>query len=104
MVGPAELPTRKEIKDLTRDETIGNPYVSPCLAHRNAPSERVQAASNVEFEGLEHFVYFGRQRLGHWIARTRYAAYDADDQPLGEFSRRQDAYAAVAGISEGGAR
>jgi hypothetical protein len=59
-----------------------------------------------EFEPLDHSVYDGRRRLGRYvrIAPIWYAAYDAEDRPLGEFSRRQDAYAAVAGISAGGAQ
>jgi hypothetical protein len=53
------------------------------------------------FEPLEHSVYEGRRRLGRYaqIAPTWYAAFDAEDRSLGEFSRRQDAYAAVAAIS-----
>jgi hypothetical protein len=42
----------------------------------------------------------GYERIG----KRKYAAYDAEDRPLGEFSRRQDAYAAVAGVSGGGAQ
>jgi hypothetical protein len=62
------------------------------------------AKQNAEFEPLEHSVYEGRRRLGRYlrIAPTWYAAYDAEDRPLGEFSRPQDAYAAVSGISGGG--
>lgn len=58
------------------------------------------------FEPLEHSVYEGRRRLGRYvrIAPTWYAAFDAEDRPLGEFSRSQDAYKAVVAISAGGAR
>jgi hypothetical protein len=55
------------------------------------------------FEPLEHSVYEGRRRLGRYvrIAPTWYAAFDAEDRPLGEFSRPQDACKAVVAISQG---
>ncbi|WP_298884376.1 hypothetical protein [uncultured Bradyrhizobium sp.] len=56
-----------------------------------------------EFEPLNHSVYFGRQRLGRYtrIALKRYAAFDAEDRPLGEFSLPGDAFWAVAVFGEG---
>ena len=103
MVGPAELPALKEIKDLRCGETIGIPNVSLCLSQRTvslAPNKKS------DFEPLEHSVYHGRRRLGRYacVAPKRYAAYDADDRPLGEFKRRKDAYAAVGRNSERGAQ
>jgi hypothetical protein len=59
-----------------------------------------------KFEHLEHSVYDGRRRLGRYIriAPAWYAAYDAEDRSLGEFSRCQDAYTIVAGIAAGDAK
>lgn len=56
-----------------------------------------------EFEPLDHSVYYGRQRLGRYtrIAAKRYAAFDADDQPIGEFTLPRDAFWAVAVFGEG---
>lgn len=50
-----------------------------------------------KFEPLEHSVYLGRERLGHYsrIGAKLYAAFDAKDRLLGEFRRRKDAYIAV---------
>lgn len=55
-----------------------------------------------DFEPLEHSVYFGRQRLGRYcrIAERLYAAFDAEDHPLGEFRAIRAAYAAVAGAGD----
>jgi hypothetical protein len=55
-----------------------------------------------DFEPLEHSVYFGRQRLGRYsrIAERLYAAFDAEDRPLGEFRAIRAAYAAVAGVGD----
>ena len=46
---------------------------------------------------LLHAVYFGRERLGHYvrISSKRYNAYDAENRPLGRFRGRSAAYAAV---------
>jgi len=54
-------------------------------------------------ERLEHTLYEGRRRLGRFerIAATLFAAFDAEDRPLGEFSSLHDAYAAVSAISDG---
>lgn len=51
------------------------------------------------FEALEHSVYSGRQRLGRYsrIAPRLYAAFDAEDRPLGNFQAARAAYAAVVG-------
>jgi hypothetical protein len=64
--------------------------------------QRVSATDpKSNFEPLEHSVYEGRRRLGRYvrIAPTWYAAFDAEDRPLGEFSRPKDAYTAIAAIS-----
>jgi hypothetical protein len=103
LVGPAGLTALKEIKDLRCGETIGIPNVSLCLSQRTvslAPKKKS------DFEPLEHSVYRGRRRLGRYarVAPKRYAAYDADDRPLGEFKRRKKAYAAVGRNSERGAQ
>jgi hypothetical protein len=48
--------------------------------------QSVSAASpKPDFEHVEHSVYEGRQRLGRYerIAPACYAAYDAEDRPLG---------------------
>jgi hypothetical protein len=74
---------------------------------RPKSNQRLTAETqNHQFEPLEHSVYDGRQRLGHYarIAPTRYAAYDADGRLLGEFKKRKDAYAAVAHNSDAGAQ
>ena len=57
-----------------------------------------------KFEALEHSVYSGRQRLGRYcrIAPHLYAAFDAEDRPLGNFEAARVAYAAVVGA--GGSR
>jgi hypothetical protein len=72
---------------------------SPADVGENAGS--MFPARSGEFEPLEHSVYEGRRRLGCYvrIAPTWYAAFDAEDRPLGEFSGPQDAYTAVAAIS-----
>ena len=56
-----------------------------------------------EFPPLDHSVYYGRQRLGRYtrIAPKRYAAFDAEDRPLGEFALRRDAFWAVAVFGDG---
>lgn len=56
------------------------------------------------FEALEHSVYSGRQRLGRYslIAPRLYAAFDAEDRPLGKFQAARAAYAAV--VDAGGSR
>lgn len=55
------------------------------------------------FERLEHTIYEGRRRLGRCeqIAVSLFVAFDAQDRPLGEFSRHHDAYAAVFAIPGG---
>jgi len=100
-VGPAELPSRKQIKDLTRSETVGHSDVFRCLSHRGVSNDSVQRVLVSKFEPLEHSVYLGRERLGRYsrIGQERYAAFDARDRLLGEFRRRKDAYAAVANAS-----
>jgi len=54
------------------------------------------------FEALEHSVYSGRQRLGRYcrIAPRLYAAFDAEDRPLGNFQAARAAYAAVVGVGD----
>ncbi|MHC2291715.1 hypothetical protein [Bradyrhizobium barranii] len=56
------------------------------------------SAPKPDFEPLERSVYFGRERLGHYsrVGERLYAAYDADNRPLGEFEAIRAAYAAVA--------
>jgi hypothetical protein len=46
---------------------------------------------------IEHSVYIGRERLGRYvrIKRKRYEAFDAQDQPLGNFRVRARALAAI---------
>jgi hypothetical protein len=46
---------------------------------------------------IEHSVYLGRERLGRYlrIDRKRYKAFDAHDRPLGNFSIRARALAAI---------
>jgi hypothetical protein len=102
LVGPAGLIASKQINDLHLSETIGIPDVPLCLSHRVVSPE---ADKNTDFDPLEHFVYHGRQHLGRYtrIAPQRYAAYDANDCPLGEFRKRKDAWAAI-GRSAAGAR
>lgn len=53
--------------------------------------------SDVPFDPVEHSVYDGRERLGRYsrTAVDAYAAFDAEDHPLGEFSSRRTAYLAV---------
>jgi hypothetical protein len=93
-VGPAELTTSKEIKDLPFSETIEIPDVSPCLSQFIVS---LGANNKHDFEPLEHSVYSGRHRLGRYvrIAARRYAAYDSHDRLLGNFKKRKDAWAAV---------
>lgn len=52
-----------------------------------------------EFEPLQHSVYIGRQRLGHYvrIGVRQYAAYDSRNRLLGSFTKRADALAAIDG-------
>lgn len=49
------------------------------------------------FEPLEHSVYFGRQRLGHYvrISNKAYAAYDTFGRSLGKFKNRKKAWGAI---------
>jgi hypothetical protein len=49
------------------------------------------------FDPVDHSVYDGRDRLGRYsrISATTYAAFAADDAPLGEFRGRRAAYQAV---------
>lgn len=63
-------------------------------------------SKEAEFESLEHSVYCGRQRLGRYarIGTRKYAAYDAGDRLLSEFSSRNEAYSAVSRDSKGGAQ
>ena len=46
---------------------------------------------------IEHSVYLGRERLGRYVRmnRKRYKAFDAHDQPLGNFRIRARALAAI---------
>jgi hypothetical protein len=62
---------------------------------------RTAILQQLEFEPLEHSVYFGRERLGRYsrIGQKLYAAFDAKDRFLGKFKRRKDAYAAVSNVS-----
>ena len=74
---------------------------------RGAPSKRLPKSGvsfpgeQLPFEPLAHSVYLGRLRLGRYArtAPNSYAAYDSEDRRLGEFSRPQDACAAVTGSS-----
>lgn len=52
---------------------------------------------NDEFPPLDHSVYLGRKRLGRYFraGRRLYAAYDDDDEHLGNFKTRRAAYQAV---------
>ena len=96
MVGPAELPSDKHIKDLPPGETIEHSDVFPCLSHRVVSNNHAQQVSNSDFAPLEHSVYVGRLRLGRYL-RVRvnlYAAYDARNQLLGHFWNRTNALAA----------
>jgi hypothetical protein len=63
-------------------------------------------AQSADFEPIEHSVYFGRQRLGRYsrVATRRYAAFDADERPLGAFSKRKDAWAAIGRAAVGAAQ
>ena len=95
LVGPAELPTDKKIKDLTHGETIEHPDVFPCLSHRVVSNNDALQAS--DFAPLEHSVYIGRRRLGRYtrVNLRLYAAYDACNRHLGRFTKRADALAAI---------
>ena len=96
MVGPAELPTDKQIKALTHSETIEHSDVFPRLSHCVVSNNNAQQVSNSDFAPLEHSVYVGRLRLERYL-RVRvnlYAAYDARNQLLGHFGNRTDALAA----------
>src|SRR6516165_2490285 len=95
LVGPAELPTDKKIKDLTHGETIEHPDVFPCLSHRVVSNNDALQAS--DFAPLEHSVYIGRRRLGRYtrVSLGLYAAYDACNRQLGRFTKRADALAAI---------
>src|SRR6266566_8239754 len=101
-MGPAELTTCKEIKDLSFSETIGIPDVSPCLSHCIVS---LAADKKLDFEPLEHSVYHGRERLGRYarVAPRRYAAYDANDRLLGDYRKRKEAWAAINRAASGGA-
>jgi hypothetical protein len=59
-----------------------------------------------KFDPLYHSVYFGRQRLGHYvrISPKRYAAYDARNRLLGKFASTRKAFAAVGASTRGGNR
>jgi hypothetical protein len=96
-VGPAGLTDSKEIKHLALAETIEGHYVSRCLSRSNVSASVSIRDQQREFEPLEHSVYCGRQRLGHYvrIAATRYAAYDTRDLLLGSFRKRKDAWDAI---------
>jgi hypothetical protein len=106
--GSVKLAKIKELSgELSRKrpiEAIGE--ISGNVPPSSSGADRPIAAKpeNPEFEPLEHSVYEGRLRLGRYvrIAPTSYAAFDAEDRSLGEFSRSSDAYAAIAGVSEGG--
>jgi len=103
LVGPAGLIASKEINDLHLSETVEIPDIPLCLSHCIVSPE---ANKNPDFERLEHFVYHGRQRLGRYtrIAAQRYAAYDANDCPLGDFRKRKDAWAAISRAAAGAAQ
>lgn len=55
------------------------------------------ASSKAEFPPLDHSVYLGRKRLGRYVrvGLKLYAAYDADNRHLGNFTARRAAYQAV---------
>ena len=61
-------------------------------------------SKKASFEPLEHSVYFGRQRLGHYlrISNKAYAAYDAFGRSLGKFKNRKVAWAAISKAADGG--
>ena len=50
-----------------------------------------------KFEPLFHSVYIGRKRLGRYVQidRNKYAAFDANDGPLGNFRVRARMLAAI---------
>jgi hypothetical protein len=92
-VGPAELPTHKYFKDLTRSETIGHSDIFPCLSHSGVSTDAVQPPSNnTDFESLEHSVYIGRRRLRRCerVAAGKYTAHETSCRPLGCFTKRTD--------------
>jgi hypothetical protein len=71
--------------------------VSQCLSQWNVSTSDSIGVQQPEFEPVEHSVYLGRERLGRYsrIGPKLYAAFDSKDRLLGQFKRRNDAYAAV---------
>jgi hypothetical protein len=59
-----------------------------------------------KFDPLYHSVYFGRQRLGHYvrISPKRYAAYDARNRLLAKFASKRKAFSAVGAAAPRGNR
>jgi hypothetical protein len=61
---------------------------------------RAVCSTNVprpEFKPIEHSVYIGRERLGRYVQadRNKYKAFDANDDPLGNFRVRARMLAAI---------
>jgi hypothetical protein len=81
-------------RQLNNDNSLaGNLGKSSCVEY-----QRVSAPlPKPKFDPLYHSVYFGRQRLGHYVrvSPVRYAAYDARDRLLGKFASKRAAFAAV---------
>jgi hypothetical protein len=76
-------------------------------AFRPKSDQRVTSEKqNSSFDPLEHSVYIGRQRLGHYkrIAKRKYAAYDAMGRLLGRFTKLANARKAFDGLIFGGER
>ena len=101
LVGPAGLTGSKGIKHLSLSGTVGIPDASACLSQPvvSAPDNKKS-----KFEPLEHSVYFGRQRLGHYVrvGKRLYAAYGASGRLLGRFKSRKKAWAAISGAADEG--
>jgi hypothetical protein len=101
LVGPAGLIGSKGIKHLSFSGTVGIPDASACLSQ---PVVSAADRKRPSFEPLEHSVYFGRQRLGHYarVGKRLYAAYGASGRLLGRFKSRKKAWAAISGAADEG--
>jgi hypothetical protein len=106
LVGPAELPTDKQIKALTRGGTIEHSDVFPCLSHRIVSNNNARQVLHSDFASLEHSAYVGRLRLGRYlrVGVNLYVAHDARNQLLGHFGNRTDALAAFDPVIVGSER
>jgi hypothetical protein len=56
-----------------------------------------------KFEPLEHSVYVGRRFLGRYerIGKSKFAAFDADNRPLGRFNKLANAQKAFDRLATG---